>query len=373
MRCPKCGYLSFDTQSECGKCGENVSVVAAALAGTAVKVRSSFFLAPVVALQKGEDELADTLAILPEVAEVNDAEGEELGASETMPGTMESEISLPGEEKAPLEEGVPMIDLSQFTDLAEAEEERPAVPDEGLSLEELAAEIELPLAELDLAEAQTSVDQSVAPLAVAEVGGEPEEISLELERKEEVAPVPPVEAPLALEVEGAEYTLELDELAGETEELTPAAEVVEAAVEAELEPTSSGVVDLEEIDLSDLVVADAASNTAELPVTSGEEEDLTVAEQGDDFSSLDFEGGEESELETRDDILDLDFVPGGQQTEGQGEDELQGIDLSMGDQDDIFDLLLETGGEAEEKPKKAPEPPPPEIPDLGLTLEKDAK
>lgn len=44
MRCPKCGYISFDRQRSCGKCGNDLTAVAEQLQGTAGKAAAPFFL-----------------------------------------------------------------------------------------------------------------------------------------------------------------------------------------------------------------------------------------------------------------------------------------------------------------------------------------
>jgi len=44
MRCPKCGFISFDHLTSCAKCGRDISEVASDLQGTSIKVESPMFL-----------------------------------------------------------------------------------------------------------------------------------------------------------------------------------------------------------------------------------------------------------------------------------------------------------------------------------------
>ena len=48
MRCPKCGYISFDRQRSCGKCNNDLTAVAGQLQGTAGMAAAPFFLGPVL-------------------------------------------------------------------------------------------------------------------------------------------------------------------------------------------------------------------------------------------------------------------------------------------------------------------------------------
>ena len=52
MRCPKCGYISFDRQKSCGKCGNDLTAVAEQLQGTVSKHAVPFFLGSILGEQK---------------------------------------------------------------------------------------------------------------------------------------------------------------------------------------------------------------------------------------------------------------------------------------------------------------------------------
>ena len=44
MRCPKCGFISFDHLTSCAKCGKDIAEVASELQGTSIKVETPMFL-----------------------------------------------------------------------------------------------------------------------------------------------------------------------------------------------------------------------------------------------------------------------------------------------------------------------------------------
>jgi len=52
MRCPKCGYISFDRQKSCGKCSHDLTAVTEQLQGTVSKAASPFFLGTILGKQQ---------------------------------------------------------------------------------------------------------------------------------------------------------------------------------------------------------------------------------------------------------------------------------------------------------------------------------
>ena len=127
MRCPKCGYISFDRQRSCGKCSNDLTAVAEQLQGTAGKAAAPFFLGAVLGQQTPvynehssalhEDEEEEALAL------------DELEAE--APGANEEELDFAG---APLDEddlqdqplpslGLENIDVSDLVPPREEEEE----------------------------------------------------------------------------------------------------------------------------------------------------------------------------------------------------------------------------------------------------------
>lgn len=49
MRCLKCGFISFDHQTSCAKCGKDITEVASELQGTSIKVATPMFLGAALA------------------------------------------------------------------------------------------------------------------------------------------------------------------------------------------------------------------------------------------------------------------------------------------------------------------------------------
>ena len=49
MRCPKCGFISFDHLTSCTKCGKDIADVASELQGTSINVETPMFLSGALA------------------------------------------------------------------------------------------------------------------------------------------------------------------------------------------------------------------------------------------------------------------------------------------------------------------------------------
>lgn len=138
MRCPKCGYISFDRQKSCGRCSNDLTAVAEQFQGTVGKNAAPFFLGAVL----GEER--------PVVAEPPAAfreEEEPLVLHEVEPQALpveEEDLDFAGpplDEDDLEEQALPSLDLEgiDVSDLMSAEEEEPE-----LSLE--SEEEEAPLA-----------------------------------------------------------------------------------------------------------------------------------------------------------------------------------------------------------------------------------
>jgi hypothetical protein len=56
MRCPKCGFISFDHLTSCAKCGKDVSAVASELQGTSINVETPMFLSGALAAYADRQE-----------------------------------------------------------------------------------------------------------------------------------------------------------------------------------------------------------------------------------------------------------------------------------------------------------------------------
>ena len=125
MRCPKCGYISFDRQKSCGKCSNDLTAVAEQLKGTVIKAATPFFLGAVL----GKQEPAEVEPVSASHEEEETLVLDELEA-ETPPAG-EEELDFAG---APLGEedledqplpslGLEDIDVSDLMPLQEEEEE----------------------------------------------------------------------------------------------------------------------------------------------------------------------------------------------------------------------------------------------------------
>ena len=69
MRCPKCGFISFDHLTSCAKCGRDVSEVASELQGTSIKVEAPMFLSGALAAFSEAEESFEDHAMEAEVEE----------------------------------------------------------------------------------------------------------------------------------------------------------------------------------------------------------------------------------------------------------------------------------------------------------------
>jgi hypothetical protein len=331
MRCPKCGYISFDQEEACAKCDANLAEISRVLAGTAVRVQEPFFLASILG-QAGQQAAAAEV-------EFDLAEAEEVPESAV-------EIDVAGDE----DEGIPMVDLSPF---AQQEEQAEAEEESGISFtlpEEQAAEVQEAGAEAEEEQPaelgtidftfgqEPALDDELRPapeevagldLSLEEAGGEEvlEELGgLDLELEEEAEAVAP-------ETEEALPDLEL-ELAGEggqgpeldaglqadTGEQVPAEEPVAAETVSSLdldidvdleedEPSEEEMIfNLEDIDMSDLVIEGAGGAEEE----AGRPEDTAL--DLEDFLSMDKGGDAGIPMDLTMEDIDL----GDDEQDGQG-------------------------------------------------------
>jgi len=67
MRCPKCGFISFDHLTSCAKCGRDISEVASDLQGTSIKVESPMFLSGALAALAEREDYFEEPGLGPEV------------------------------------------------------------------------------------------------------------------------------------------------------------------------------------------------------------------------------------------------------------------------------------------------------------------
>ena len=150
MRCPKCGFMSFDHLTFCGKCGRDISEVAAELQGTSIKVETPMFLSGALAAFSESEESFEEHAMEDDVGEGIDfnMEMEEEAidmdaAEEDVDFSFEEEVEeldVVAEEDSDFE----IIEEGETADisLAEAEAEEAAGIEEGDVDIELEAEAE---------------------------------------------------------------------------------------------------------------------------------------------------------------------------------------------------------------------------------------
>jgi len=82
MRCPKCGFISFDHLTSCAKCGKDIAEVASELQGTSIKVETPMFLSTALASFADREESFEEHAMESEVSAGIDFSMDEESAAE---------------------------------------------------------------------------------------------------------------------------------------------------------------------------------------------------------------------------------------------------------------------------------------------------
>ncbi|MEW6220099.1 MAG: hypothetical protein AB1634_11275 [Thermodesulfobacteriota bacterium] len=218
MRCPKCGYISFDDQAACGRCRHDLTPVLLVLHGTGSLITAPFFLGPLLHPQPPEETMA----------------AEEAYQAEVEPEAMASPV--------PAEEGIAFTPETAEAEMAGLEiPVAPAPEAEGIAFslpeEPPTVATEEPVA-LEIPAAAADEPTLEFPSL------EPPEVEPETRA---VVPEEPAVAPDRAPALDLELDLDLEEPAG-GEEL-PAAEMPQLS--------------LDSIDLSDLLVPD--EGTLDLP------------------------------------------------------------------------------------------------------------
>ena len=196
MRCQKCGFISFDQQPSCAKCGVDQAAKPLDYNGTGQKIEPPFFLA--VALGDAEAPEAPVVEVEEEVVE----EVRQDGSS-----TLFDELEAESHGVVPEEEGE--LDLSFVGSEADADEEEISLDlpaDDEISLEipeEEEISLELP------ADDEISLEMPEEEEVALELPAD-EEISLEMPEEEEVSLELPADEEISLEMpEEEEVSLDL--------------------------------------------------------------------------------------------------------------------------------------------------------------------
>jgi hypothetical protein len=124
MRCPKCGFISFDHLTSCKKCGKDIAEVASELQGTSIKTESPMFLSPALAAFADREESFEEHAMEAEVGEGIDF------SMEDEPVEEEAEAAATAEAEENIDFSVEQEEEESDMSLAEAEAEEAAGAEE---------------------------------------------------------------------------------------------------------------------------------------------------------------------------------------------------------------------------------------------------
>ena len=344
MRCPKCGFISFDHLTSCSKCGKELAETSDQLKGTSIKSHTSYFLGSVFGVETAEPENGAAGE-----ADAYDAD-DSIELDISTEGPDEDEIDLSGmevddEEDSEEAAGIIMPGMEEFSD--EDASEGGIV----FSLDESAIEIE--------EQNEEPADEAIAGIAVAD--GESSPAVNEIDMSELVS-LQDTEGPASM------GTLDLD---------TPAAE---EPPETTPLPESDNVPAMDKdsgLDVMSLVTDETGLDLSAFNGDpAGEMESEEFEADGDDELD-DLEGildnVDENSAET--DTLDLDSIPGEEAAESETEPDLAGLpdngaidfDLSLEDADE------EPAGVSESDSSGESMTPIPDISELDLTIESDGK
>ncbi len=212
MRCPKCGFISFDHLERCKKCGKDIAEAAAELEGTVFDTSAPLYLK----FEAGEGpEESDSMAAGAAVQEkVPDEEGalEEAGAEVEI--TLEDEVELVlGDEEDDLPGGDDVGDLLAGL----AGEEAVAPPDRTEAEDDLEPALELGGEQPDGDDGIDGLQLDFGDIDISDLGPpaeDQEEVEeLTLDSGEEAAPVMTSgPAPAAGKTAGGLEDLEIDGL-----------------------------------------------------------------------------------------------------------------------------------------------------------------
>jgi len=181
MRCPKCGYISFDHLEKCLKCNKDIKATAVSLFGTTYNIQVPTFLKP-PPLQQEESLKENDLFqkhLADEVDEYVDdeleilVEDEEAGLDGEIRFAQDADTGLVSAEKDEKEdEGEIEIDFSQFED---ADEPEVNLLDKDMAEEDLAEPIAKAAPALEIPAELSDMSDLAPPGKAAETARRPAE------------------------------------------------------------------------------------------------------------------------------------------------------------------------------------------------------
>ena len=185
MRCPKCGYITFDHLETCTKCRKNIAAAAAQLSGTTFQAEAPSFLQFKV---QAVTEHGDSVNVFSEDSDIELDMAVE-GADNDIEFNFEEESADAPDVAAfedddfdlPLTDDEVDLDLDGGVDVADDDNKGPQLDFSELDISDLAppAEDELPAGELTLEESGSAAAGSSATPALGVSGGGLEDLQME--------------------------------------------------------------------------------------------------------------------------------------------------------------------------------------------------
>lgn len=303
MRCPKCGFISFDHLTSCSKCGKELAETSDKLKGTSIKSHTLYFLGSVFGVESAESENRTA-----ENADAYDADDSiELDISTQAPD--EDEIDLYGMEVDDDEEDSEDAAGIIMPGIEEVSEQDASKGGIVFSLDESALKIE--------DQNEEPADEAVA--GIADADGESSPAVNEIDMSELVSPQD-TEGPASLDTPVAEKSPGTTPL--------PESDKVPAVDKNTGIDVTSIKTDETELDLS-------AFNGDSAAGTKSEKFEADWDDELDDLEGI-LDNVDENSAET--DTLDLDSIPGEEAAESETKPDLAGLP-DNGTID--FDLSLE--------------------------------
>ena len=178
MRCPKCGYISFDRQRSCGKCRGDLTSVVEQLQGTVGKAVSPFFLGVVLGKQKpGAAEPGPALYEEEAPLALNEWEADTLPVDQEELAFAEVERAEGDQEEFAFAEAEPAEGDQEEIDFAEVERAGGELEEQPLP--------SLGLEDIDLSDLMMPRDEEDAVAPVLSLESEPEESFLAATQEKE--------------------------------------------------------------------------------------------------------------------------------------------------------------------------------------------